>query len=159
MWQIWAHKLLPKALKSCPKSNKLPNLVTLHWSIPFPQPFMLLICNYGQSLIVNFNLDLENSWICATFGHKLWRKRLLGTNQGTLKYGIVLIVKLCLTKLLVHSKEWPNLWILGSWIRASNSVNPWAGRPPVQWGLLLLQQLCHRDQAASSIFIPGTYTN
>ena len=29
MWEIWAIKLLPKALKSCPKSNKLPNLVTL----------------------------------------------------------------------------------------------------------------------------------
>ena len=29
MWEIWANWLLPKALKSCPKSNKLPNLVTL----------------------------------------------------------------------------------------------------------------------------------
>ena len=29
MWDIWPHKLLSKALKSCPKSNKLPNLVTL----------------------------------------------------------------------------------------------------------------------------------
>ena len=29
MWEIWANYLLPKALKSCPKLNKLPNLVTL----------------------------------------------------------------------------------------------------------------------------------
>ena len=29
MWEIWSNQLLPKALKSCPKSNKLPNLVTL----------------------------------------------------------------------------------------------------------------------------------
>ena len=29
MWEIWANYLLPKALKSCPKSNKLTNLVTL----------------------------------------------------------------------------------------------------------------------------------
>ena len=29
MWEIWANKLLPKALKSCTKSNKSPNLVTL----------------------------------------------------------------------------------------------------------------------------------
>ena len=29
MWEIWTNELLPKALKSCPKSNKLPNLVTL----------------------------------------------------------------------------------------------------------------------------------
>ena len=29
MWEIWANLLLPKVLKSCPKSNKSPNLVTL----------------------------------------------------------------------------------------------------------------------------------
>ena len=29
MWKIWANLLLPKALKSCPKLKKLPNLVTL----------------------------------------------------------------------------------------------------------------------------------
>ena len=29
MWAIWVKQLLPQAFKSCPKSNKLPNLVTL----------------------------------------------------------------------------------------------------------------------------------
>ena len=29
MWEIWANKMFPKGLKSCPMSNKLPNLVTL----------------------------------------------------------------------------------------------------------------------------------
>ena len=29
MQEIWTNSLLPKALKSCPKSNKPPNLVTL----------------------------------------------------------------------------------------------------------------------------------
>ena len=29
MWDIWTNLLLPKAFKSCPKSNKSPNLVTL----------------------------------------------------------------------------------------------------------------------------------
>ena len=29
MWEIWATYLLSQALKSCPRSNKLPNLVTL----------------------------------------------------------------------------------------------------------------------------------
>ena len=29
MWEIWTNLLLPEALKSCPKSNKSPNLVTL----------------------------------------------------------------------------------------------------------------------------------
>ena len=33
MWEIWANKLLPNALKSCPKSNKSPNLVTLLMSL------------------------------------------------------------------------------------------------------------------------------
>ena len=30
MCEIWTHKLLPQALKSFPKSNKLPHLVRLH---------------------------------------------------------------------------------------------------------------------------------
>ena len=29
MWEIGANYMLPKALKTCPKSNKSPNLVTL----------------------------------------------------------------------------------------------------------------------------------
>ena len=29
MWEIWANQMSPKALKSCPKSNISPNLVTL----------------------------------------------------------------------------------------------------------------------------------
>ena len=29
MWDIWANLLLPKAFKSCPKSKKSPNQVTL----------------------------------------------------------------------------------------------------------------------------------
>ena len=29
MWEIWANKMLPKALKSCPECKKSPNLVTL----------------------------------------------------------------------------------------------------------------------------------
>ena len=29
MWEIWANYLFLKALKSCPNSNKSPNLVTL----------------------------------------------------------------------------------------------------------------------------------
>ena len=28
-WEIWAKSFLPKALKTCQKSNKSPNLVTL----------------------------------------------------------------------------------------------------------------------------------
>ena len=32
MWEFWANQLLPNPLKSCPKSNKSPNLVTLEIS-------------------------------------------------------------------------------------------------------------------------------
>ena len=35
MWEIWAIYLWPKALKSCPKSNKSPNVVTLVTSAHF----------------------------------------------------------------------------------------------------------------------------
>ena len=31
MWEIWANLLLLRALKSCPKSNKSPDLVRLLW--------------------------------------------------------------------------------------------------------------------------------
>ena len=33
MWETWANQMSPKALKSCPKSNKSPNLVTLIWAL------------------------------------------------------------------------------------------------------------------------------
>ena len=33
LWDIWAKQLLPKAVKSCPKFNKSPNLVTLHGAL------------------------------------------------------------------------------------------------------------------------------
>ena len=43
MWEIWANWLLPKTLKSCPKSNKSPNLVTLILTIlNFSQPLELI---------------------------------------------------------------------------------------------------------------------
>ena len=34
MWEIWANELLPKALKSCLKFNKSPNLVILTVDVP-----------------------------------------------------------------------------------------------------------------------------
>ena len=40
MWEIWANSLLPNALKTCPKSNKSPNLVTLVGMIKWQLEFM-----------------------------------------------------------------------------------------------------------------------
>ena len=41
MWKVWANYLLPKALKTCPKFYKSPNLVTMitlemhsRWDLP-----------------------------------------------------------------------------------------------------------------------------
>ena len=45
MWAIWTKYLLPQALKSCPKCNKFPNLVTL---VGIPVTVVLLIA--GQTL-------------------------------------------------------------------------------------------------------------
>ena len=39
MWKIGANLLLPKALKSCPKSKKSPNLVTLAFAVDTKMPF------------------------------------------------------------------------------------------------------------------------
>ena len=61
MWEFWANLWFPKALKSCPKSNKLPNLVTLHHSAPIfitkaVQPFNPFVQGKGFS----FNFGLFN---------------------------------------------------------------------------------------------------
>ena len=50
MWEIWADYLLPKALKSCPKSNKLPNLVTLDDTVNNGQhlSWLFLFCDQSD---------------------------------------------------------------------------------------------------------------
>ena len=54
LWEIWANLLLPKALKSCPKSNKSLNLVTLspthlgHWP-----PFRFRLKNVLRDSVLN----------------------------------------------------------------------------------------------------------
>ena len=50
MWEIWANKLLPKALKSCQKSNKSPSLVTvLAWLT-------------SKSLKISFSSNRKKLW-------------------------------------------------------------------------------------------------
>ena len=41
MWEIWTNYLLPKALKSGPKSNKSPNLLTLDVNLIVREPELL----------------------------------------------------------------------------------------------------------------------
>ena len=56
MWKIWTNKLLPKALKSCQKSNKLPNQVTLFLIQNLRSPFNLHhqdILNYSTQIVGN----------------------------------------------------------------------------------------------------------
>ena len=51
MWEIWAIKLLPVALKTCPKSNKSPNLFTL---IPLLSSIDGNDCNIVDELYLQF---------------------------------------------------------------------------------------------------------
>ena len=58
MWDIWANKLLPKALKSCPKCEKSPNLVTL-----FIGPFCICVINVLMILQRNcVGTTQSNQW-------------------------------------------------------------------------------------------------
>ena len=43
MWKICVNKLLPKALKTCPKLNKSPNLVTLRVTRIFSTTVLIII--------------------------------------------------------------------------------------------------------------------
>ena len=62
MWQIRAKYLLPNALKTCPKSNKLLNLVTLEVMLFFlpltvcvHQHFLIIWCGENTLLVLNPN--------------------------------------------------------------------------------------------------------
>ena len=55
MWEIWANKFLPKALRSCPKSNKSPNLATLLPILIWPKlGFFWQVEFFSDSSINNF---------------------------------------------------------------------------------------------------------
>ena len=61
MCEIWVNSLLPKALKSCPKSNKSPNLVTLlsghigWWSLV---PMRNDVDDKGRHKVFDFSVNL-----------------------------------------------------------------------------------------------------
>ena len=59
MWEIWANLLLQNALKTCPMSNKSPNLVTL---VPsqltiLNQPYQR--CYVTQKFLYDFGSSFE----------------------------------------------------------------------------------------------------
>ena len=70
MWKIRANQLLPKALKSCPKSNKSPNLVTLVGS------------RRRNHLVSGYHL-INLGIVDARQHQKFWRKWVSG--KGVLK--------------------------------------------------------------------------
>ena len=59
MWEIWANYLLPQALKSCTKSNKLPNLITL-----FPSLFGLF-WGFFKQILQQMNVNIFPSSILS----------------------------------------------------------------------------------------------
>ena len=65
MWAIWEKQLLPRALISCPKSNKSPNLVTL----PTLLFIFLFQASFSISVFLNlicFPLFLFHNAVCLT---------------------------------------------------------------------------------------------
>ena len=51
MWEIWAKKLLPEALKSYPKCKKSPNLVTLVYTYSFGKIFTASCVNLSIAFV------------------------------------------------------------------------------------------------------------
>ena len=107
MWEIWANLLLPKALKSCPKSNKSPNLVTLH-----------------EERNLTLKHFLSFSGVCARYkfqlmaaSHKLSHdsaakktciiNQLIQEDCGILTYKGVSLVTQALAKSFSKGKSWP----------------------------------------------------
>ena len=54
MWEVWANWLSPKALKICPKSNKLAYLVTLVTSMAEAE----------EHLVTNQGVIVCHLWLC-----------------------------------------------------------------------------------------------
>ena len=80
MWEISANWLLPKALKSCPKSNKLPKLVTLPVTQHWWRAFSFVLFLYPRSS----SKSTLGVW-------RLWP--LLGRNEQYLSSQLCLAIK------------------------------------------------------------------
>ena len=69
MWEIWAKLLLPKSLKSCPKLNKSPNLVTL----TVPTVTIPLTKQLSTYSLVNFTNPNKLVTLDHSIGVHVWR--------------------------------------------------------------------------------------
>ena len=67
MWEIWINKLLTMALKSCPKSNKLPNLVTCNWATTIAPKALFVFNSISVLLFAIFHLFLLLTFSLFTF--------------------------------------------------------------------------------------------
>ena len=64
MCDIWANWLLPKVLKSCPKSNKSPNLVTL----PVAPVFEAIVAKIGETKSCKFLIFWGQDYLSVPTG-------------------------------------------------------------------------------------------
>ena len=74
MCEIWANLLLPKALKSCPKTNKSPNLVTL--VLCYVTLVLCYVTENTQKMVHIFTSNIwPFFWTCywGAFQPKQWR--------------------------------------------------------------------------------------
>ena len=76
MWEIWANLLLPKALKSCTKSNKSPNLVTLLECPSLSQQESMLLPRLFCSLVLSSKISSYYS-ICPNLSSSKGRIKML----------------------------------------------------------------------------------
>ena len=104
MWKIRANKLLPKALKSCPKSNKSPNLVALVTFIFHRSLFLLdyLPMLLVFSLVLSFDLML---WSMRLHIFARQSFRLVGIEHGVSEFNY-LEIQLLLVKLILSLLLW-----------------------------------------------------
>ena len=101
MWEIWANYLFPKALKSGPKSNKLPNLVTLYmrstkYCLTTVISLPSCIHNFGSNFLGKFSVFVKYLFFhflsfhqCATLLETIvWGLKHIKLLQNKRKIGV-----------------------------------------------------------------------
>ena len=96
MWEIWANLLLPKALKSCPKSKKSPNLVTL-W-------LLWIVFTEHSSSFFFLCSKWEASIVHHIFRHLHLMPRQISTKMNLISSAVLLITSYSLAAASNSSK-------------------------------------------------------
>ena len=85
--EIWANYSLPKALKSCPKSNKLPNLGTLLLG----HKIMLILASlwdFASKILIRLPNNLNGNLFQRVWGIEIVVYNLYGLGLHTSQLGV-----------------------------------------------------------------------